>query len=283
MANKVETASRVAAVKDSIQTYFDQIKKNPLLTFEEELSLSKKIQSGDNAARKKLIESNLRLVIKIAKQYLSSGVPFLDLVQEGNLGLLHAAAKYDYRKHVRFSTYASWWIKQSISRAISNKKRSIRLPHRKEDCLKKIQAAYNNLSQKFLRKPTIEEVSEYLDLERQEILNILSIADPIVSLDSELASEAGTLHDICEDYSYSPELGFIEQNFKDEVSLILSRLTDREQFVLTQRFGLDGGEKATLKHISESLNVSPETVRQIEIRAIKKLRKYSDELRELVH
>ncbi|KKL12836.1 hypothetical protein LCGC14_2531760, partial [marine sediment metagenome] len=144
--------------EDCLKVYFMQIKKTGLLNFEEELELSKKIQKGSKAARQRLIEANLRLVVRIAKGYLSSGVALLDLIQEGNLGLIKAASKYDHRKQVRFSTYASWWIKQAIVRSLSNKRRVIRLPHRKEERLRKINKVYNSLSQTLMRSPTTEEI-----------------------------------------------------------------------------------------------------------------------------
>src|SRR6056297_4365887 len=181
---------------DTLKAYFSQIRKTPLLSFEEELELSRKIEKGDEEARKQLIEANLRLVVKIAKAYVSNDVGLLDLVQEGNLGLLKAASKYDHRKKVRFSTYASWWIKQSITRALSNKRRSIRLPHRKEDALRRIQRTFNVLSQRLMRTPTVEEVGEEVGLKPEEVTEILNISTAVVSLDSDLNEDSGTFHDI---------------------------------------------------------------------------------------
>jgi RNA polymerase primary sigma factor len=285
MSDTVATIAKAASKtnsEDVLQAYFAQIKDSPLLEFEQELELSRRIMGGDGEARQILVESNLRLVVKIARQYLSSGIGLLDLVQEGNLGLLHAVSKYDYRKKVRFSTYASWWIKQSISRAISNKRRSIRLPHRKEDVLKKVQAAYNALSQKNMRTPNTEEIAEYLHLSREEVVDILSISEHLVSLDSQLSNDAGTMYDLYEDYSYAPEKELIDHSMNDSMRQLLANLEDREQFVLINRYGLWGQEKLTLKEISRILDVSPETVRQIEMRSIRKLRQYASELQDFI-
>ncbi len=155
---------------DNLKAYFDQIKKAKLLTFEEELELSRRIQAGDEARASRLIESNLRLVVRIAKNYLTPEVSILDLIQEGNLGLMKAASKYDFRKQVRFSTYASWWIKQSIVRSLSNKKRVIRLPHRQEEKLRKINKIYNNLSQVLMREPSLQEIAEEIGLQEEEVV-----------------------------------------------------------------------------------------------------------------
>jgi len=253
------------------------------LTFEEELELSRKIEKGDEEARKQLIEANLRLVVKIAKAYVSNDVGLLDLVQEGNLGLLKAASKYDHRKKVRFSTYASWWIKQSITRALSNKRRSIRLPHRKEDALRKIQRAYNTLSQKLMRRPSVEEVSSEVGIPSDEVVQILSISSGPVSLDSDINGESGTLHDVYEDRRYSPDTEIMQQVMRDETVRFLERLREKEKQILLYRFAFYGGKKYTLKRISDEMGISPETVRQIEMRALRKLRQHAGEIEEFVH
>ncbi|TVR54976.1 MAG: RNA polymerase sigma factor RpoD/SigA [Spirochaetaceae bacterium] len=268
---------------ESLKAYFEEIKKTTLLTFEEELALSKRIENGDVAARQRLIEANLRLVVKIAKHYVTSDVNLLDLVQEGNLGLLKAAAKYDHRKNVRFSTYASWWIKQSITRALSNKRRQIRLPHRKEDMLRRIQRSYSQLGQKLMRKPTIEEVAADVGIECGEVIDMLNISTATVSLDSGINDDTGTLHDVCEDYSYSPDAELMQTVVRDQTMQFLKRLRERERKILLYRFAFFGGKKYTLKKISDEMGISPETVRQIEIRALKKLREQAEDLREYVH
>ena len=268
---------------DTLKEYFRQIKKTPLLTFEEELELSRRVQKGDEKARTKLIESNLRLVVKIAKSYMTPDVGFLDIVQEGNLGLMKAASKYDYRHNVRFSTYAAWWIKQSITRALSNKRRTIRLPHRKEEALKKIQKAYFTLSQQLLRKPSVEEISADLRMKESEVVSILTVSGSVASLDSEINGDGSTLLDICEDSSYRPDTELFEKNIREETLKFLEHLLEKEKQILLYRFAFYGGRRYTLKRIGEQMGISPETVRQIEMRAIKKLREHSEELKEYVY
>ncbi|MFP3959190.1 MAG: RNA polymerase sigma factor RpoD/SigA [Spirochaetaceae bacterium] len=268
---------------DTLKAYFDQIKKTPLLTPEEECELGRRIQDGDEAAKAKLIESNLRLVVKIAKSYITSDVSFIDLVQEGNLGLIKAASKFDHRRKVRFSTYASWWIKQSITRALSNKRRQIRLPHRKEDALRRIQRTYTTLSQRLMRSPTVPEVAHELGLKPEEVTDILNISSAVVSLDTDINEDSGTFHDIFEDYSYAPDMELMKRSLRDETMRFLERLKDRERQILLYRFAFYGGKKYTLKRISDEMGISPETVRQIEIRALRKLKEHAGELREYVY
>jgi RNA polymerase primary sigma factor len=268
---------------DILKTYFDKIKNTKLLNFDEELELSRRIEQGDDEAKRKLIESNLRLVVKIAKEFTTSDVAFLDLVQEGNLGLIKAASKYDYRKKVRFSTYASWWIKQSITRALSNKRRPIRLPHRKEDALRKIQKTFNILGQKLMRKPSIEEVAEELGMERSDVLEILNISNSVISMDSEINDHTGTIHDIYEDYSYSPDYEIMQKSMKEETLKFLNTLKEKEKKILLYRFAFFGGEKYTLKKISIELGISPETVRQIEMRALRKLKEKAQDIKEYIY
>lgn len=266
--------------EDALRSYFDQIKVAPLLNFEEELELSRRIKRGDELARQKLIESNLRLVVKIAKAFVTQDVPLLDLIQEGNLGLIRAAQKYDYAKNVRFSTYANWWIKQAITRSLANKRRAIRLPHRKEEALKKIQKAYNSLSQKYMRRPSTEEVAREVGLSVGDAEHILNLANGIVSLDAETGEDAGSLIDLCEDYTYSPDREVIRESVRAETMSFLEKLMEREKRILMYRFQFYGGERYTLKRIGEELGISPETVRQIEIRALKKLKTQAVELKD---
>ena len=268
---------------DALQAYFQQIKNTPLLTFDEELSLSRKIQKGNEVAKQTLIESNLRLVVKIAKAYITPDVNFLDLIQEGNLGLIKAASKYDFRKKVRFSTYAAWWIKQAIVRSLSNKRRPIRLPHRKEEALKKIQKTFYMLNQKLLRKPSVEEVAEELRMKSEDVASILNAASTVASLDNEAHFESGSLLDVCEDTTYDPDAELMNKSMREETMKFLERLLEKEKQILLYRFSFYGGKKYTLKKIGEQLGISPETVRQIEMRAIRKLRKHADELREYVY
>ena len=268
---------------DALQAYFQQIKNTPLLNFEEELSFSRRIQKGDEEAKQKLIEANLRLVVKIAKGYVAPDVSFLDLIQEGNLGLIKAASKYDFRKNVRFSTYAAWWIKQAIVRSLSNKRRAIRLPHRKEEALKKIQKTFYLLNQRLLRKPSVEEVADELRMKSADVASILNAASAVASLDNDTYFESGSLLDVCEDTSFDPDRELMEKSMREETMKFLEHLLDKEKQILLYRFSFYGGEKYTLKKIGEQLGISPETVRQIEMRAIRKLREHADELREYVY
>jgi len=267
---------------DNLKSYFEQIKKAKLLTFEEELELSRKIQAGDESARKRLIESNLRLVVRIAKNYLTPEVSILDLIQEGNLGLMKAASKYDFRKQVRFSTYASWWIKQAIVRSLSNKKRVIRLPHRQEEKLRRISRTYNTLSQVLMREPSLQEIAEEIGLHEEEVASIVNSGTAVVSLDTTLSTESGSLHDVVEDSSFDPGRSLMAKTLKEDTMRLLGDLQEKERQILLYRFSFVSGKRYTLKKIGDELGISPETVRQIELRALKKLRSVSDELKEYV-
>lgn len=268
---------------NTLKAYFRQIQRSVLLSFDEELDLSRKIQNGDEIARQKLIEANLRLVVKIAKSYVTSDVSFLDVVQEGNLGLIKAATKYDYKKNVRFSTYAAWWIKQSIVRALSKKRRTIRLPHRKEELLKNIQKTYYLLNQELSRKPSIEEIALDLNEDPEDVAALVNSAGSVFSLDSTFSDDSGTLLDIYEDKSYDPDEELMKKSFREETMKFLEHLLEKEKQILLYRFSFYGGKKYTLKHIGEEMGISPETVRQIEIRAIKKLREHAVELKEYIY
>jgi len=276
-------ADSVEIKEDALRAYFAQIKKSQLLTFEEELALSRRVLDGDDAARQTLIEANLRLVVRIAKKYMTRDVSLLDLIQEGNLGLIKAASKYDFRKNVRFSTYASWWIKQAIVRALSNKRRTIRLPHRKEEKLRKINKAYNTLSQELKRTPNIEEIAEELGLKIREVETIVQLSNAVVSLDGPTQEDSGTLQDVIEDTSYIPEKDLLRENLRERTLKFLETLLDKEKQILLYRFAFYGGKKYTLKKIGDEMGISPETVRQIEIRALKKLKESAQELREFVY
>ena len=269
--------------EDALRAYFAQIKRSRLLTFEEELALSRRVLEGDDSARQTLIESNLRLVVRIAKKYMTRDVSLLDLIQEGNLGLIKAASKYDFRKHVRFSTYASWWIKQAIVRALSNKRRTIRLPHRKEEKLRKINKAYNTLSQELKRAPNIEEIAQELGLKKREVETIVQLSNAIVSLDGPTQEDSGTLQDVIEDNSYIPERDLLREDLRERTLKFLETLLEKEKQILLYRFAFYGGKKYTLKKIGDEMGISPETVRQIEIRALRKLKETAEELREFVY
>jgi RNA polymerase primary sigma factor len=266
--------------EDTLRAYFNQIKRNRLLTFEEELALSRRVLSGDEQARQELITANLRLVVRIAKKYMTRDVPLLDLIQEGNLGLIKAASKYDYRKNVRFSTYASWWIKQAIVRALSNKRRVIRLPHRKEEKLRKINKAYNTLSQQLKRQPNAAEIAEELGIKKREVESIMQLSNTVISLDGPTQEDSGSLQEVIEDNSYAPDRELLRSNLRERTLKFLETLLEKEKQILLYRFAFFGGKKYTLKRIGDELGISPETVRQIEIRALRKLRQSAAELQE---
>jgi RNA polymerase primary sigma factor len=268
---------------DNLKAYFEQIKKAKLLTFEEELDLSRRIQAGDQGAQQKLIESNLRLVVRIAKNYITPEVSILDLIQEGNIGLMKAATKYDHRKQVRFSTYASWWIKQAIVRSLSNKKRVIRLPHRQEEKLRRINKIYNNLSQVLMREPSLQEIAREIGLDKKEVAAVMTSGSSVASMDSTLSEDSGSLHDVVEDNSYDPGRTLMRKSLQEDTQRLLGDLLEKERQILLYRFSFVSGKRYTLKKIGDELGISPETVRQIELRALKKLRSASDELKEYVY
>jgi RNA polymerase primary sigma factor len=268
---------------DILQSYFQQIKKKPLLSFEEALELSKRIQNGDSAARQRLIEANLRLVVKVARLYASCGVPLLDLIQEGNLGLIRAAEKYDHTKNVRFSSYACWWIRQAICRFVANKQRVIHLPHRKEMLLRKVQKSYQSLSQILARQPTAEEIAKDLHVPAEEVRDIMTIGNATLSLEMDIGHDkTGALADLHEDYTYNPEKTFMRKNTRSDTLRILNELKEKEKRILMYRYQFSG-ERHTLKTIGDKMGISAETVRQIEMRALKKIRRHADELWSMVN
>ncbi len=263
----------------TLHTYLEEISRYSLLSYEQELDYSHRIENEEQEALNSLINANLRLVVKIAKAYVSPEMGLMDLIQEGNLGLIKAAEKYDYRKEVRFSTYASWWIKQSISRAITNKRRAIRLPHRKEEALKRLQKISEDFSQEFYRQPSVEELAAYTGMDHQEVSTVLDLAVMTVSLDSEINMNNGTLLDVLEDNSYSPDKELVAKSLKEDTRRFLDILRERERTILKYRFAFDEDKKYTLKMIGEKMGISPETVRQIEMRALKKLRTEAEPIR----
>jgi RNA polymerase primary sigma factor len=267
-----------------MQEYYRQIKKIPLLSFEEELELSRRIQQGEEAARKRLIEANLRLVAKIAQAYKTADVPFMDIIQEGNLALIHAAEKYDHRKQVRFSTYAAWWIRQFIVRFLSAKRRTIRLPLRKEQLLRRAQRSYHTLSQNLMRKPSSKEIAADVGASEGEIDSLFLMSNALVSLDTQTGKdESSALADLHGDYTYSPEQNFMKKYSRAAAIHFMDHLKDREKRILMWRYQFNGGKACTLKNIGEKMGLSAETVRQIEIRALKKMRASADELRNYMY
>jgi len=266
---------------DLIETYFKQIKNFPLLTFEEELELSKQIQEGNAEALHKLVNSNLRLVIKIAGLYSKKKAPLLDIIQEGNLGLIHAAGKYDYRKNVRFCTYASWWIRQFINRFLTNKNRMVRLPTRKEEALRKIQYAYHALCQTLMHQPGNSDIAKELGISVQDVDSIVNMAASSVAFEQyQTDDEFTNAIDVHEDYTYCPERNLMRQVSLDNTIRVLNKLKDKERNILTYRYQLNGCEHHTLREIGDKFDISPETVRQIELRALRKIRRHANEIRD---
>lgn len=263
--------------------YFSQIKASRLLSFDEELELSRRIQNGDSSACTRLIEANLRLVVKIVKAYLQPGVDIMDLIQEGNIGLITAAKKYDYKKKVRFCTYAAWWIKQSVSRFLATRRRQIRLPYRKDEALRKIQKAKVLLAEELRRSPSVDEISQTTGIGRQDVLCVLNLPSTVVSLDARRDSSSGTLHDACEDYTFSPENAVLAKVMTEDIHKFLDVLQHRERQILLHRFAFYGNPRHTLKDLSSMVGVSPETVRKIEMRAVKKFREEAGPLAEYVY
>ena len=277
--------NRIDNTKDDLlETYCRQMKVFPLLTFEEELELSRKVQKGDTEALHKLINANLRIVVKIAKMFETPDISIMDLIQEGNWGLVHAAQKYDYRKNVRFCTYAIWWIRQSISRYITNKNRIVRLPHRQAATLRKIQRTYHFLSQTLMHQPRNVDIADELGIPVQDVDFIINMTAGHLSLESvSCEGEASSRMEVHEDYTYSPERNLMKQSSHDGAMRILNKLKDHEKQVINYRYQLNGCKRKTLREIGDKLDVSPETVRQIEMRALKKIRSHANELRECVY
>ena len=263
-----------------LKAYMNDVVKYKLLTQDEEKELSQRVLRGDDMARQRLINSNLKLVIKIAFAYRNQGMPIMDLIQEGNLGLIRAVEKFDGSRDVRFCTYASWWIKQAVTRALVNKKRTIRLPHRKEEAIRKIQSVIDDYQCEFMTTPSISEIAEETGLNEETIVGLLDISGHTVSLDCEINENNSTLMDVIEDRRSIPEEELIKKNIIEDTEKFLSTLKDREKSVIKYRYSLHNGEKFTLKEVSQVMGISPETVRQIEIRAINKLREQASDVRE---
>jgi RNA polymerase sigma factor, sigma-70 family len=263
--------------EDSLRSYYAAIKRIPLLTAEDERELSVRVFAGDEAARSKLIESNLRLVVKIARGFVTPDMPLLDLIQEGNIGLIKAAEKFDGERQVRFSTYASWWIRQAITRALVNSRRAIRLPHRKEELLKRIQRSYSVLSQSLQREPSASEIAKELHVSVEAVADVMGMAASLVSLEADGDEDSGSIIDVYEDYSYSPDSELLKSCSREETLGMLGLLLEKEKQILMYRFEFFGGERHTLKSIGAEMGISPETVRQIEKRALRKLKESAPE------
>ena len=267
---------------DLLQIYFNQIKSYPLLDFSEELELSRLIRKGNKKALHRLVNANLRLVVKIARPYVTQDVQFMDIIQEGNMGLIRAAEKFDHNKNIRFSTYASWWIRQCIIRYLNNKRRLVKLPHRKEEMLRRIQRSYHTLSQTLMHQPRTRDIAVELGVSVQDVDYILNLSSSPLSLEPVKNNrDNDSLSEVHEDYTYNPERALFRRYYHDGLQNILGRLKDRERQVLSCRYQLESGQPHTLKEIGDKLNLSPETIRQIEMKAIDKIRKNAGELKKI--
>lgn len=259
---------------DSVRMYLNEIGRVPLLTAEEEVMLAKRIEKGDLSAKQRLAECNLRLVVSIAKKYIGRGLPFLDLMQEGNFGLLRAVEKFDYTKGFKFSTYATWWIRQAITRAIADQARTIRIPVHMVETINKLTHTKRRLQQELGREPIPEEIAVEMDLDLKKVNHILKISQDIVSLEAPVGSEEDSkLGDFIEDEgALSPFETAHQQMIKENISGLLDYLSDREQKIITMRFGLDDGVPHTLEEVGKEFSVTRERIRQIEAKVLEKLR-----------
>ncbi len=262
------------AIDDPVRMYLKEIGRVPLLTAEDEVELAKRIEEGDEEAKRRLAEANLRLVVSIAKRYVGRGMLFLDLIQEGNLGLIKAVEKFDYRKGYKFSTYATWWIRQAITRAIADQARTIRIPVHMVETINKLIRVQRHLLQELGREPTAEEIAEEMDVSVDRVREILKVAQEPVSLETPIGEEADShLADFIEDEdAEAPADAASFLLLREQIGEVLSSLTPREKRVLELRFGLGDGRARTLEEVGQVFGVTRERIRQIEAKALRKLR-----------
>ena len=269
------------SIEDPVRMYLKEIGKVPLLSAEEEIELAKRMENGDQEAKKRLAEANLRLVVSIAKRYVGRGMLFLDLIQEGNLGLIKAVEKFDYRKGYKFSTYATWWIRQAITRAIADQARTIRIPVHMVETINKLIRVSRQLLQELGREPTPEEISEEMGMPVDRVREILKISQEPVSLETPIGEEEDShLGDFIQDDNVPvPAEAASFTLLREQLVEVLGTLTEREQKVLRLRFGLDDGRARTLEEVGKEFNVTRERIRQIEAKALRKLRHPSRSLK----
>ena len=262
------------SIEDPVRMYLKEIGKVPLLSAEEEIELAKRMELGDQEAKKRLAEANLRLVVSIAKRYVGRGLLFLDLIQEGNLGLIKAVEKFDYRKGYKFSTYATWWIRQAITRAIADQARTIRIPVHMVETINKLIRVSRQLLQELGREPTPEEIAAEMNMPVERVREILKISQEPVSLETPIGEEEDShLGDFIQDDNVPvPADAAAFTLLKEQLEEVLGTLTEREQKVLTLRFGLEDGRARTLEEVGKEFNVTRERIRQIEAKALRKLR-----------
>ncbi|HSX14322.1 MAG TPA: RNA polymerase sigma factor RpoD [Candidatus Saccharimonadales bacterium] len=263
---------------DSVRLYLREIGKIPLLTGEEEVMLAKRIEAGDKTAKDQMAEANMRLVVSIAKKYIGRGLDLLDLIQEGNTGLLRAVEKFDYTKGYKFSTYATWWIRQAITRAIADQARTIRIPVHMVETINKLIRTQRRLVQELGREPLPEEIAAEMEMEVEKVNHILKIKQDIVSLEAPVGEEEDSrLGDFIEDEDQKTPLeNATEQLLKEQINEVLALLTPREQKILRMRFGLEDGRSHTLEEVGQEFGVTRERIRQIEAKALAKLRKHRE-------
>ena len=266
---------------DSVRLYLREIGKIPLLSAEEEMDLARRIIEGDKKAKDKMAEANMRLVVSIAKRYSGRGLDFLDLIQEGNTGLLRAVEKFDPDKGFKFSTYATWWIRQAITRAIADQARTIRIPVHMVETINKLLRTQRRMTQELNREPTIDELAKELDMEPEKIEYVIKIKQDISSLDAGVGRDGEDDDSVLQDFivdedTVSPEDSASNQLLKEQVQDMLSSLSDREQKIVRMRFGLDNGKNHTLEEVGQEFAVTRERIRQIEAKALAKLRKHKD-------
>lgn len=267
-------ASAAVMSDDPVKLYLKEIGSYPLLTIEQEIDLAKRIEAGEESAKKSLAESNLRLVVSIAKRYVGRGLSFLDLIQEGNLGLIKAVDKFDYTKGYKFSTYATWWIRQAITRSIADQSRTIRIPVHMSEVINKTYRVSRTLLQELGREPTEQELAKAMNLPIEKVREILKVSADPISLDTPIGEEDDShLGDFIKDERIvGPEDAAAYSVLQDQISKLLETLTEREQRVLILRFGLQDGRTRTLEEVGKEFNVTRERIRQIEAKALRKLR-----------
>ena len=262
------------SIDDPVKVYLKEIGSFPLLSLEEEIELAEKILQGDSYAKKKLAEANLRLVVSIAKRYVGRGMLFLDLIQEGNLGLIKAVEKFDHTKGFKFSTYATWWIRQAITRAIADQARTIRIPVHMVETINKVKKVQSQLLHKNGQEPSVEDLAEELDMPQEKVREILKVAQEPISLESPIGEEEDShLGDFIPDSDAPvPEEAATHALLKEQLGEVLATLTPREAKVLSLRFGIEDGRPRTLEEVGKEFNVTRERIRQIEAKALRKLR-----------